>query len=139
MTTTRGFTLLELVLVVLVIALVAGLIVPRVWGRTDQARRAGAHADLESIAQALELYRLDAGLYPTTAQGLDALVRPPVLPPAARHWRAGGYLPAVPIDPWGAPYAYACDARGRFVLRSYGADHGPGGAGAAADVDRDAS
>ncbi len=139
MTATRGFTLLELVLVVAVMALVAGLIVPRVWGRTEQARRAGARADLEAIAQALELYRLDGGTYPTTGQGLGALVQAPVLPPAPRHWRAGGYLPAVPVDPWGAPYAYGCDDRGRFVLRSYGADHAPGGAGAAADVDRDAS
>lgn len=134
----RGFTLLELTLVLLVIGLLATLVVPRVLGRTAQARRARAAADLEILAQALEGYRLDAGVYPTTAQGLDALVRLPAAPPPPARWRPDGYLPALPRDPWGRGYAYTSRDGRRFTLRSLGGDGAPGGDGEAADVERDA-
>ena len=134
-----GFTLLEMTLVVLIIGLLATLVVPRVLGRTTAARQARATAELEIIAQALEGYRLDAGVYPTTAQGLDALVHTPVLPPVPPRWRPDGYLPSVPRDPWGNPYDYACADGRHFVLRSLGADRAPGGEGENGDVDRDAT
>jgi len=135
----RGFTLLELTLVLVIIGLLAVLVVPRLLGRTVQARRTRAAADLEILAQALEGYRIDAGAYPTTAQGLDALVHLPALPPRPPRWRPDGYLPALPRDPWGRPYDYACRDGRRFTLRSLGEDGAPGGDGEAADVERDAS
>ena len=95
-----GFTLLEMTLVLLLIGLLATLVVPRVLGRTAEARRVRAAADLQILAQALEGYRLDAGIYPTTGQGLDALVRQPTLPPQPPRWRPDGYLPSLPRDPW---------------------------------------
>jgi len=133
-----GFTLLELTLVLFVLGLLAALVVPRVLGRTTQARRARAVADLEILAQALEGYRLDAGTYPTTAQGLDALIRAPVLPPRPARWRPDGYLPALPRDPWGHEYQYACGDGRHVTLRSLGGDGAPGGDGEAADVEPDA-
>lgn len=134
----HGFTLLELTVVLLVTGLLAALVVPRVLGRTTQARRTRAAADLEILAQALEGYRLDAGGYPTTTQGLDALVRAPALPPQPSRWRPGGYLPALPHDPWGRNYEYASRDGARFTLRSLGGDGAAGGDGEAADVEHDA-
>jgi general secretion pathway protein G len=133
-----GFTLLEMTLVLVLIGLLATLVVPRVLGRTAEARRVRAAADLQILAQALEGYRLDAGVYPTTSQGLDALVRAPTLPPAPARWRPDGYLPSVPRDPWNHAYQYACVDGRHFTLRSLGADGEPGGDGEAADVDVDA-
>jgi len=133
-----GFTLLEMALVLVLIGLLATLVVPRVLGRTAEARRVRAAADLQILAQALEGYRLDAGVYPTTSQGLDALVRAPTLPPVPTRWRPDGYLPSVPRDPWNHAYQYACVDGRHFTLRSLGADGEPGGDGEAADVDVDA-
>jgi general secretion pathway protein G len=133
-----GFTLLEMTLVLLLIGLLATLVVPRVLGRTAEARRVRAAADLQIIAQALEGYRIDAGVYPTTGQGLDALVQPPALPPRPPRWRPDGYLPRLPRDPWDRSYQYACGDGRHFTLRSLGADGEPGGDGEAADVDLDA-
>ena len=132
-----GFTLLEMTLVLVLIGLLATLVVPRVLGRTAEARRVRAAADLQILAQALEGYRLDAGVYPTTGQGLDALVRVPTLPPVPARWRPDGYLPSVPRDPWNHTYQYACVDGRHFTLRSLGADGEPGGEGEAADVDVD--
>src|SRR5262249_57621518 len=103
-----GFTLLEMTLVVLIIGLLATLVVPRVLGRTTAARQARATAELEIIAQALEGYRLDAGVYPTTAQGLDALRHAPVLPPAPPRWPPARHPPTVPREPSGHPSAHHC-------------------------------
>ncbi len=133
-----GFTLLELTVVLVVIGLLAALVVPRVLGRTSQARRTRAAAELGILAQALEGYRLDAGVYPTTAQGLDALVRRPTVPPLPARWRPDGYLPALPRDPWGHPYEYACADGRHLTLRSLGGDGAAGGDGEAADVESDA-
>jgi len=130
-----GYTLLEIMVVVFIIGLLATIVAPRVLGRTDDARRAKAAADLASIAQALNLYRLDNGTYPTTHQGLAALVERPTAPPPPKAWRAEGYLDRVPVDPWGNAYVYVLGVPQRYALKSLGADGVEGGDGVAADID----
>jgi general secretion pathway protein G len=130
----RGFTLLEVMIVVFIIGLLATLVAPKIVGRADEARRTKAIADMKGIEQALNLYRLDTGGYPTTDQGLDALVHKPERPPMPRTWNPNGYLERVPVDPWGHPYVYLADGT-RYTLRSYGADGVEGGEGKAADLD----
>jgi general secretion pathway protein G len=130
----RGFTLLEIMVVVFIIGLLATLVAPKVMGRADEARRTKAVADMKSIEQALNLYRLDTGGYPTTEQGLEALVRRPERPPVPRTWNPNGYLERVPADPWGNAYTYLADGT-RFTLRSLGADGAEGGDGRFADLD----
>lgn len=129
-----GYTLLEITIVVFILGLLATVVVPRMVGRTDEARRTKALADLKAIQQSLNLYRLDTGAYPSTEQGLDALVRKPERPPVPRNWRAEGYLERVPADPWGNLYVYVSDGT-RFTLRSLGADGVEGGEGRFTDVD----
>lgn len=130
----RGYTLLEIMVVVFILGLLATLVVPRIVGRTDEARRTKAIADLKAIEQALNLYRIDAGSYPTTNQGLAALVRRPETPPVPKTWNPNGYLERVPVDPWGNALVYLSDGT-RFTLRSLGADGIEGGDGNAADLD----
>jgi len=132
-TRAAGFTLLEIMIVVFIVGLLATLVAPRLMGRTDEARRVKATADLATIAQALDLYRLDSGVYPTTAQGLAALVTRPTTAPVPRAWRDGGYVDQLPPDPWGNPYVYVATGD-RFVLKSLGGDGVEGGEGNAADV-----
>jgi general secretion pathway protein G len=129
-----GFTLLEIMVVVFILGLLATLVAPTLLGRTDEARRTKAMADMEAVEQALNLYRLDSGAYPTTEQGLEALVHRPTAPPVPRAWNPDGYLERVPVDPWGTPYVYLGDAT-RFTLRSLGADGTEGGEGRFADLD----
>jgi len=131
MTMRAGYTLLEILLVLVLLGLVAALAVPRLLGGAARARRARATSDLQTLAQALERYRLDAGAYPAS---LDALTATPAVVSGSVHWRAGGYLERVPHDPWGTAYVYA-RRDDRYVLRSLGADHAPGGEGEDADVD----
>ena len=138
MTTRRpaGYTLLEIMVVVFILGLLATLVAPKILGRTEDARRTKAIVDMKAIEQALNLYRLDTGTYPTTAQGLEALVHQPTTPPVPRGWKPEGYLERVPLDPWGHPYVYVyASADSRFVLRSYGADGVEGGDGKFADLD----
>jgi general secretion pathway protein G len=130
----RGFTLLEVMVVMFILGLLATLVAPRIIGRTDDARRTKAIADMKGIEQALNLYRLDSGGYPTTEQGLEALVRKPDRPPVPRAWNPSGYLERVPLDPWGNAYVYVADG-GRYTLRSLGADGVEGGEGKFADLD----
>jgi general secretion pathway protein G len=120
--------------VLFIIGLMSTLVAPRIVGRADDARRTKAIADMKAIEQALNLYRLDGGGYPTTEQGLAALVRRPDRPPAPRVWNPNGYLERLPADPWGHPYLYLADGN-RFTLRSYGADGVAGGEGRFADLD----
>lgn len=128
-----GVTLIEMMVVLVMIAVVAALIVPNVIGRPDEARVAVAETDMRTVAGALQLYRLDNGRYPSTAQGLAALAERPISPPLPRTWPNGGYLTEVPVDPWGTPYVYRADAE-QFDLVSLGADAAPGGEGVAADI-----
>lgn len=121
----RGFTLIELMLVVIIIGVLVSMVVPRLTGRTQQAREAAAKADIEAnIALALDLYEVDNGLYPTTDQGLEALRTKPSSDPAPTNWN-GPYLKKKPQDPWGNPYHYVCPGTHNsedYDLSSYGPD-----------------
>ena len=132
-----GFTLIELMVVMVILGILATLIVPRIMDRPEEARRTKAMIDIRSLEQALKLYKLDNGAYPTTEQGLQALVEPPATGHLARRWRKGGYLDKkkVPRDPWGHDYIYISPGlHGDFDLMSYGADGEAGGEGKNADV-----
>ncbi len=130
-----GFTLIEVLVVVLIIGILAAIVGPRVIGKADDARRTRVVADLKSVETALDLYKLDNGVYPTTEQGLEALVTKPTVGNVPANWKDGGYLPRVPVDPWGQPYAYAYPGTEReYDLFSLGADGQPGGEGPNADV-----
>jgi general secretion pathway protein G len=131
----RGFTLIEIMVVVVILAILAALIVPRVMSRPDEARVIAAQQDIRTIVQALKLYRLDNLRYPSTEQGLAALVKPPAVPPLAPNWKTGGYLERMPKDPWGNPYQYLNPGlRGEIDVFSFGADGIAGGEGFDADV-----
>ena len=133
----HGFTLIEILVVIVILGILAALITPRIMDRPEEARRTKAEVQMRAIEQALKLYRLDNGQYPRTEQGLQALVASPTSGPPARKWRQGGYLERgkVPKDPWGADYIYLCPGlHGDFDLISYGADNQPGGEGKDADV-----
>ena len=129
----RGFTLVEIMVVVVILGILAALIVPRVVGRTDEARTVAAKQDVAAIMQALKLYRLDNGRYPTTEQGLAALVTRPQGDPVPKNWQK--YLDKIPKDPWGNVYQYLSPGvRGEIDVFSLGADNQPGGSGADGDV-----
>lgn len=130
-----GFTLIEVLVVVLIIGILAAIVGPRVIGKTEEARRTRVVADLKSIETALDLYKLDNGVYPSTEQGLQALVTKPTVGSIPANWKDGGYLSRVPADAWGQPYAYAHPGtRSEYDLFSLGADGQPGGEGANADI-----
>jgi len=133
----RGFTLIEIMVVMVILGILAGLIIPRIMGRPEEARRTKARVQIESIETALKLYRLDSGSYPTTEQGLQALVESPAVGKLPIAWREGGYLEKgkVPKDPWGNEYVYLCPGiHGDFDLISYGADGETGGEGKDQDI-----
>ena len=133
----HGFTLIELMVVIVILGILAGLIIPRIMGRPDEARRAKARMQMESIETSLKLYKLDNGAYPRTEQGLKALVELPTTAPLPKNWRKDGYLERgkVPKDPWGNDYIYLSPgAHGEYDLISYGADGEAGGDGANKDV-----
>jgi general secretion pathway protein G len=125
-----GFTLIEIMVVVLILGLLAALVVPKVIGRTDEARVTKAKTDIKAIESALNLFKIDNGFYPTTGEGLNALVQ---APPRARKWNPDGYLDKVPVDPWGAEYLYQSDGR-QIIVASPGADGVEGGEGYNADI-----
>jgi general secretion pathway protein G len=130
-----GFSLLELMVVVVILSILALVIVPRVIDRPDQARVARVQSDLAQIESALQLYKLDNFRYPSTEQGLMALVARPTLEPMAQNWAAGGYIDRAPMDPWGGAYQYLYPGiHGEFDVFSYGADQTPGGSGVDADL-----
>jgi len=129
----RGFTLVEIMVVVVILGILAVLIVPRVVGRTDEARAVAAKQDIAATMQALKLYRLDNGRYPSTEQGLAALVTKPQSQPAPSNWQK--YLDRVPKDPWGNVYHYLNPGvRGEIDVFSLGADAQPGGSGPDTDI-----
>lgn len=130
-----GVTLIEMMVVLVIIGIVAALVVPNVIGRPDEARATVAQTDMKTIATSLELYRLDAQRYPTTEQGLSALVTRPTAPPVPDRWAEGGYLGEAPVDPWGNPYGYRGEQGGAdYTLLSLGADGAEGGEGVDADL-----
>ena len=132
----RGFTLIEIMVVVVIIGLLAAVIVPAVVGKVDEARAVRAKADIAALESALTIFRLDNSKYPTTDQGLQALVQQPT-DPSIRNWRPGGYLTKrVGKDPWGNDYQYVYPGThgGEFDLYSLGADNQPGGEGTSADI-----
>jgi general secretion pathway protein G len=128
-----GFTLIEIMVVVVILGILGGLVVQNIIGKPDQARVVAASADIESIGSALELYRLDNGNYPSTDQGLDALVNEPSGFPEPRHWGPDQYLRKTPVDPWDEPYLYFSEDR-TYEVYSYGADRKEGGEGVDADL-----
>jgi len=124
----RGFTLIEIMVVIVILGILAALVVPKVVGRADDARVTAARQDIAQIMQALNLYRLDNGRYPTQEQGLQALVSKPSAAPVPTSWRSGGYLSKMPNDPWKNPYQYANPGlRHDMEVYSLGVDGKPGG------------
>ncbi len=129
----KGFTLIEVMIVIVILGVLASLIVPRIMGRTDEARATVAKADISTIKSALQLYKLDNRTYPTTTQGLQALVQKPSTDPVPVAWK--NYLEKLPNDPWGHPYQYLNPGlHGEVDILSLGADGAPGGDGADADI-----
>ena len=129
----HGFTLIEIMVVVVILGVLSALIVPNVIGRPDEARAAAAKLGVQQIGNALEYYRLDNGFYPSSDQGLEALVTEPSGFPEPRNWSEEGYLGNVPEDPWGEPYLYFNEDRSIDVY-SFGADREEGGEGVDADI-----
>lgn len=131
----QGFTLVEVLVVVVIIGLLAGLVVPRIVGRGEEAKRTAAKVQISELEQALDLFKLDNGFYPTTDQGLEALVEEPNMPPEPRNYRSGGYIKKLPLDPWGSPFVYRSPGDHDEVdLFSPGPDGEEGGDGDNADI-----
>ncbi|NKQ09298.1 type II secretion system major pseudopilin GspG [Pseudomonas sp. SST3] len=131
----RGFTLIEIMVVVVILGILAALVVPQVMNRPDQAKVTVAKGDIKAISAALDMYKLDNYSYPSTQQGLDALVEKPGGNPQPKNWNRDGYLKRVPKDPWGNEYQYLSPGtQGQFDLYSYGADGKQGGSDLNADI-----
>ncbi len=135
----KGFTLIEVMVVVVILGILAVLIGPKIMGRPEEARRLKAKIQIQQLEEALKLYCLDNGTYPNTEQGINALVEAPTVEPIPRRWREGGYLEKgkVPLDPWGNPYVYTSPGvhNKDFDLESYGADGEDSGEGRYADIE----
>ena len=131
----RGFTLIEIMVVVVIMGILASLVVPKLIARTGESKVAAAKVDIATVMQALKLYRLDNQRYPTTEQGLQALIEKPTTGPAANGWKAGGYVDKMPKDAWGNDYQYLSPGvKGEVDIISLGADGQPGGSGDDADI-----
>lgn len=133
----RGFTLLEIIIVVFILSILAAIVAPRIIGRTDDARIAEAKVQIRNFETALKLFKIDNGFYPSTEQGLQALIEKPTIGEIPPKYREGGYLEQkkIPLDPWGNPYIYVCPGlHGDYDLMSLGADGKEGGEGKDADI-----
>lgn len=132
----QGFTLIEIMVVVVILGILAAVVVPKIMDNPDKARMAAAKNDIRAFEGALNLYKLDNFYFPSTQQGLEALVSKPAGEPAARNWKQGGYVGKLNKDPWGNPYQYLQPGTkgGEFDLFSLGADGKPGGEGPASDI-----
>jgi len=134
-TRARGFTLIEVMIVVVILGILAAVVIPRILDRPDQAKVTAAKADISIVMQALKLYRLDNGIYPSTDQGLQALVQKPTSNPQPANWKQGGYIERLPTDPWKTPYQYLNPGlKGDIDVFSFGADRQTGGEGNDADI-----
>jgi general secretion pathway protein G len=130
-----GFTLIEIVVVVAIIAILAAIVVQQVVGRVDDAQVQRARADVQTLSSALNIYKLDNFNFPSSQQGLDALVHKPSGQPEARNWKQGGYIERLPKDPWGNDYQYQSPGQhGAFDVFTLGRDNKPGGEGVDADI-----
>jgi general secretion pathway protein G len=130
-----GFTLIEIMVVVVILGILAAIAVPRIMSRPDAARITKAKQDIRVVENALKLYRLDNFSYPSTEQGLEALVEQPAGDPPAKNWKDGGYLDRLPNDPWGNTYQFLNPGvKGEIDLYTLGADNRPGGEGPNADI-----
>jgi general secretion pathway protein G len=133
----KGFTLIELMVVIVILSVLAVWVAPKIMGRPDQAKQVKARVDIQGYETALKLYKLDNGAYPTTEQGLDALVTKPGTGKLAKNWRTGGYIDKGKIakDSWGNEFIYLSPGvNGDFDITSYGADGEPGGEEYAQDI-----
>lgn len=131
----RGFTLLEVMVVIVILGLLATLVLPRVLGRQDQAMVAKAKADVQALSTALKMYKLDNFTYPSTGQGLEALIKQPSGEPLAKNWKTGGYIERLPTDPWGNPYQYLSPGEKMEIdVWSFGADGRTGGEGVDGEI-----
>ena len=131
----RGFTFIEIMVVVAILAILAALVVPRIMGRTDDAKRTAAKVQIRNIEGALQLYKLDNGVYPSSEQGLKALIEKPSVGVIPKKWKLGGYLPKLPEDPWGNSYKYVSPSpKGDYEITSLGTDGEVGGEGVNADI-----
>lgn len=130
----RGFTLIEIMVVVIILGILAAIVAPNVIGRIDDAQITKAKTEIRNLDSSLKFYRLDNFNYPTTEQGLDALVNKPA-DPNIKNWKTGGYMPRVPNDPWGNPYLYLNPGtNGEIDIYTLGRDGQPGGEGIDADI-----
>ena len=130
-----GFTLIEIMVVVVILGILAAVVVPRIMDRPDDARIAKAKQDIRVLESSLNLYKLDNFYYPSTQQGLEALVTPPQGEPPAKNWKPGGYVQKLPNDPWGKPYQYKMPGEhGEVDIFSFGRDGTSGGSGEDADI-----
>ena len=130
-----GFTLIEIMVVIVILGLLAALVVPKLIGRTEEAKKTQARVQIRNVQQALELFKLDNGFFPGTDQGLEALVRMPDAGRVPKNYRKGGYLDRVPKDPWGNAYVYVCPGdHGDYDISSFGADGTQGGEGEDEDI-----
>ena len=131
----QGFTLIEILVVVAILAILGALIVPKIMDRPNDARVAAAKQDILAIESAMKLYKLDNGRYPSSEQGIQALVQKPIAAPVPTNWKSGGYLEKLPNDPWGNPYLFLSPGlKGEIDILSYGADGQAGGEGYDADI-----
>ncbi len=130
-----GFTLIEIMVVVVIIGILASVVVPRIMDNPDKARVAKANNDIQALGGALDIYRLDNYVYPTTDQGLEALINPPSSSPEPPNWKQGGYIKKLSKDPWGNEYLYLNPGEHSEIdIYSLGADGAPGGEGPNKDI-----
>ncbi len=131
----HGFTLVEIMVVVVILSILAAVVVPKIMDRPDQAREAKVRQDIRALSSALDLYRLDNFTYPSTDEGLESLITKPASLSAGAKWKDGGYIKNLPKDPWGNPYSYLQPGtHGEFDLFSLGADNSVGGTGPNTDI-----
>ncbi|HSC78844.1 MAG TPA: type II secretion system major pseudopilin GspG [Chitinolyticbacter sp.] len=131
----RGFTLIEILVVITILAILGALVVPKIMDRPNEARVVAAQQDIRTLIQGLKLYKLDNGRYPSTEQGLRALIEKPTSAPVPNNWKTGGYLEKLPKDPWSGDYLYLNPGlKGEIDVMSYGSDGVQGGEGFDADI-----